>query len=166
MKPPKLTYEQLDQLPVSYERIVPLEWQDENEHMNFRYYFELLNDGGMSAFRQIGFTEDYPTQRRIGVFDREYHVHFVNEVLIGHEVSVRVRFVARGEKQLHYLIFVVNETTRTLAAMFECITTFVDLNERRSTAVPAEIVQRMDALLAEQQALNWAAPLCGVMEPR
>jgi acyl-CoA thioester hydrolase len=163
MKPPMIAYEALAALPVMHQTVIPPEYEDENGHMNFRWYFELFNEGGMTAFAQLGFTADFPRIQRVGVFDLEYHVHFVSEVLIGDTASVRVRMVGRSEKRMHYLVFIVNDTRQTLAAMFECVSTFADLNARRSTAMPDVVRERVDGVIAEHSALAWEAPTCGVM---
>lgn len=163
MKPPKLTYDQLNMLPPFYTVTIPPEYEDENGHMNFRWYFELFNEGALNAFADMGITMQLPQERKIGIFDMEYHVHFINEVLIGDQVSVRFRMVGRSEKRVHCLVFIVNETRQQLAAMFECVSTFVSIEERRTVSIPDDICPKVDARLAEHTALDWAAPVCGVM---
>jgi acyl-CoA thioester hydrolase len=60
-------------------------------------------------------------------------------------------------------MFMVNETTGRLAAIFECVNSFADLTLRRTAPYPAEIADRMDPMLAQDAALDWPAPVCGVM---
>ena len=61
------------------------------------------------------------------------------------------------------LLFMVNETRGTLASIFECVNSFADLTVRRTAPYPDEIAARIDTLLAKHRALDWAAPVCGVM---
>jgi hypothetical protein len=64
---------------------------------------------------------------------------------------------------IHYLMFMVNESTGKVAAHFECVNALVDLQARKTTAYPAEIVARIDALLTEQNQLAWPPPVSGAM---
>ena len=64
---------------------------------------------------------------------------------------------------IHYLMFMVNESTGNIAAHFECVNALVDLQARKTTAYPAEILTRIDAMLAEQSRLAWAPPVGGAM---
>jgi hypothetical protein len=57
----------------------------------------------------------------------------------------------------------VNESTGKLAAHYECVNTLVDLQVRKTTPYPAEILTRIDAMLAEQSQLAWVSPVNGAM---
>jgi acyl-CoA thioester hydrolase len=61
------------------------------------------------------------------------------------------------------MMFMVNQTRGTLASTFECVNSFADLTERRTEPFPTEIAAKIDAMLAQHQALDWVAPACGVM---
>jgi acyl-CoA thioesterase FadM len=43
----------------------------------------------------------------------------------------------------------VNESTGKVAAHFECVNALVDLQARKTALYPAEILTRIDAMLAE-----------------
>ena len=53
--------------------------------------------------------------------------------------------------------------TGKLAAHFECVNALVDLQARRTTSYPAEILTRIDDMLAEPSQLAWAPPVSGAM---
>ncbi len=74
-----------------------------------------------------------------------------------------MRVLGRSAKRIHYMMFMVNETRGTLASTFECVNSFADLTVRRTALYPPEIAAKIDALLAQHQALHWDAPVCGVM---
>jgi acyl-CoA thioester hydrolase len=61
------------------------------------------------------------------------------------------------------MMFMVNETRGTLASTFECVNSFADLTARRTTPFPPEIGAKIDVLLTQHQALDWDAPVCGVV---
>jgi acyl-CoA thioester hydrolase len=64
---------------------------------------------------------------------------------------------------IHYLMFMVNESSGKVAAHFECVNALVDLQARKTTPYPAEILERIDAMLAEQNRLLWPPPVSGAM---
>jgi acyl-CoA thioester hydrolase len=59
--------------------------------------------------------------------------------------------------------FMINETTTQLASTFEALITHADLKIRRAAPMPAQITQKFDATLAQDETLDWAAPICGVI---
>jgi acyl-CoA thioester hydrolase len=63
------------------------------------------------------------------------------------------------------MLFMVNESKGNLAATLETLGSHADIKARRTSPYPPHIAARMDAILAEHQALDWAAPVCGVIRP-
>jgi acyl-CoA thioester hydrolase len=61
------------------------------------------------------------------------------------------------------MLFMINETTIQLASTFEALITHADLKIRRAAPMPAQIVKKFDATLAEYETLDWEAPVCGAM---
>lgn len=57
------------------------------------------------------------------------HLHYHQEVLVGHEVSSHLRLVGRTDRLLHGMAFLVNRTKDTLANTFEFALGNVDLEE-------------------------------------
>lgn len=149
-------------MPV-YRAAIPDTYRDENGHMNVRWYMHIYDEAGYPLVDKLGLTPEYHQQHGTGGFDLEHHVHYLKEVHVGDTVVVYSRLVARSAKRIHYLLFMVNETRGTLASIFECVNSFADLSERRTAPYPPNISARIDALLAQDSALDWAPPICGVM---
>jgi acyl-CoA thioester hydrolase len=78
---------------------------------------------------------------------------------------MHTRFLARSEKRIHFIHFLVNETTQTIAATLEALGTHADMKTRRTSAYPPQITEKLDAMIAEHQALTWEAPTCGILQP-
>lgn len=78
-------------------------------------------------------------------------------------VAVYSRLVARSSKRLHYLMFLVDETRGNLAAIFECIHSFADVNIRKTAPFPPEILKRIDAWLDQDARLGWPPPVSDAM---
>lgn len=64
---------------------------------------------------------------------------------------------------MHYLMFMLNETSTKLSALFECVKAFTDLRLRTMSPFPSEIALNIDAVLAAHRNLDWPAPVCGAM---
>jgi acyl-CoA thioester hydrolase len=163
MRPPIIPLEKLDTLPVVYRVTIPDHYRDMMGHMNIRWYLELYDEAGIPLFERIGLTMQHYQSSGAGGFDLEHHIHYLNEVLIGDQVAMRGRLLARSAKRLHYMLFMVNETRGLLASTFECVNSYADLRARRTAPYPAEIAAQIDAMLAEHVKLDWDAPVCGSM---
>lgn len=163
MKPPSISLEQVAELDVVYRTVIPPEYEDENGHMNMRWYLALYDEAWYPVAAQFGVTDDYRKAHQVGGFDLEHHIHYLREVMIGDEVSITVRLVNRTEKRVHYLMFMVNESRGVLASIFECVNSFGDMAARRTVPFPPEIAAAIDEMLARHQALAWEPPVCGVM---
>jgi acyl-CoA thioester hydrolase len=163
MKPPAIPLEKITALDPIYRVTIPPEYQDENGHMNVRWYLHIFDDAGYQMVASMGLTPEFHEKYGTGGFDLEHHIHYLNEVHIGDEVVVYLRLINRSAKRIHYLMFMVNETRGTLASIFECVNSFADLKARRTAPYPDEIAAKIDGLLARHQALEWQAPVCGVI---
>lgn len=164
MKPEKISVEEITQLrPLCLRRTIPEAYLDLNNHMNMRWYVALFDDAGDTLHDHLGLTREFRSASGAGTMDLEHHTWFINEVAAGSKICVYTRMVARSAKMIHYLMFMVNESTGKVAARFECVNALVDLQARKTTPYPAEILTRIDALLAEQSQLGWAPPVSGAM---
>jgi acyl-CoA thioester hydrolase len=164
MKPPALAIESILALqPPSFRIVVPGSWADSNGHMNIRWYVAVFDDAGDELHARIGLTPEFHRQRGTGTFDLEHHTHFLNEVMPGDSIAVYSRLVARSPKRVHHLMFLVNETRGNLAAIFECMNSFMDLKVRKTAPFPAEILARIDAWLDRDSRLDWPPPVSGAM---
>ena len=164
MKPSLISVEDISALrPLCLRRTVPREYLDLNNHMNMRWYVALFDDAGDTLHDHLGLTREFRRSTGTGTMDLEHHTWFINEVMAGNQIAIYTRMVARSAKMIHYLMFMVNESTGKVAAHFECVNALVDLEARKTTPYPAEIVERIDAMLAEQSQFAWAAPVSGAM---
>jgi acyl-CoA thioester hydrolase len=164
MKPEQIPGEQISLLrPVCLRRTIPTEYLDLNHHMNMRWYVALFDDAGDTLHDHLGLTREFRQASGTGTMDLEHHTWFINEVMAGSQIGVYARMVARSAKMIHYLMFMVNESTGKVAAHFECVNALVDLRARKTAPYPAEILARIDAMLAEQSRLAWAPPISGAM---
>jgi acyl-CoA thioester hydrolase len=163
MRPTFPTVEQIQQLPLLMRKQIPSEYLDINGHMNIQHYLGLYDEAGWDYFVELGMDEAYFTQQRNGVFDLEHHLHYLAEVHADDIVAIYGRLLARTNKRIHGMWFMVNETQGMLANTFEFVSTHADLDARSTSAFPEDIAGKVDTMIAEHQELEWKAPICGVM---
>ncbi|MBL8119595.1 MAG: thioesterase family protein [Anaerolineae bacterium] len=163
MRPPQISLDLIQALPMVYRAAVPEHYRDLMGHMNIRYYLEIYDEAGIPLFERIGLSEAHYRANQAGGFDLEHHIHYLNEVHIGDEVLLYARLLDRSAKRLHYMLFMVNQTRGLLASTFECVNSYADLRVRRTAPYPPAIAAQIDSLLDEHTRLAWAAPTCGSM---
>lgn len=159
------TYEQVLELPATSEQRVPVEFLDENDHMNISHYFQMCARAMGDFCTTVGIGDDYPTRRGSMVFTAEQHLRYLAEVRVDEDLSVHVRPIERSAKALLAMAFLANRTTRRVACTFEASLVHVDMQTRRPSDLPDDIARTIDAVLTEN-VFDWAAPVCGVMGVR
>jgi acyl-CoA thioester hydrolase len=154
----------LETLPVYHRKTIPFDYQDLMGHMNIRWYFDLFARSGRKFFKSHGLDENYFKGGKFGVFALKHFIQYFAEVRVGQEVAIHARLIARSDKRFHFMQFMINETTTQLASTFEALITHADLKIRRSAPMPAQIVKKLDATLAQQEFLDWEAPISGAIK--
>ena len=163
MRSPAIALDQLASLPVVYRAVIPPAYEDQNGHMNMRWYLAVYDEAGDAMYPMLGLTAEYFASSGMGGFDLEHHLWYPAEVGIGDSVVIRARILARSAKLMHYMMFLVNETRGVLSSLFECVHAHADLRQRRTAPFPSPVAARIDALIAAHCALTWPAPVSGAM---
>jgi len=163
MRLPFPTVENVLQLPCLLERRAPPEWQDENGHVNIKYYMQLYCEAGWPMMERIGLDKEYFRRRRQGFFDLEHHLFYLAEIHVGDLLSVHVRFIGSTEKRFHAMMFALNRSRDRLASTMEFVTSGADLQTRRSAPYPTDVARAIADLVRKDSAPSWPAPVCGVM---
>ncbi|MCU0990484.1 MAG: thioesterase family protein [Xanthomonadales bacterium] len=157
--------EQLRELPVQLDCVIPPEWEDRNGHVNVQFYLALFELGGWKVLEEAGVDEVWFRRHAYSFFDLEHHLHYLAEIRVGERVTTYNRVVGRSEKRFHGMYYIVNETRGCLAGTIEYISNGVDMNLRRTASMPEELSRALDRLHAAHQRLSWAPRLCGLMKP-
>jgi acyl-CoA thioester hydrolase len=159
----QIPVEKITQLPVLHRTTIGDEHLDAMGHMNVRHYLGIFDDAGWKFFESFGMTMDYYQDHTAGAFALAQHIRYLAEVRKGETVVIHGRIVARSERRVHFIYFMVNETTGKLAATMEGMGSHADLTTRRTSPYPPEIAEKIDVLVAEHDQLDWDAPLSGAM---
>ena len=164
MKPPPIALGKILALePACLHMTVPEAYRDENGHMNVRWYATIFDEAGDTLHARLGLTPEFHRTHRTGTMDLENHFNYLHEIRAGDRLAIFSRIVANSAKRMQYLMFMVNDTTGSLSAIFECINAFADLKLRKTAPFPPEIATKIEAGVAASAALDWPPPACGMM---
>ena len=155
--------QQLRELPVQLDTVIPPEWEDRNGHVNVQFYLTLFELGGWRILDESGFDEAWLRRNRYSFFDLEHHLNYLAEIRVGDRVTTYNRLVDKSAKCFHGLYLIFNETSARLACVLEYISAGVDMTTRRTAPMPLELTAALDQLYAEHEKLSWPPPLCGIM---
>lgn len=155
------TVDQVRELPELVRYVVPATWEDLNGHVNVQHYTALYDMAGYPFMDMMGISAEYVRDSRVGMFDLEHHIWFLDEMHVGDVVTGHACLVARGPKRVLSVMFIIDETRNRLASVLEVISTTADLDARRTIAIPEPLALRIDELIAEQNSRSWKAPTSG-----
>ena len=153
----------MEALPLYHRETIPADYLDIMGHMNIRWYFDLFAKSGRKFFAFYGLDDDYFRGGKFGVFTLKQFIQYFAEVRVGQTVAIHTRLIGRSEKRFQFMHFMINETTSRLASTFETLITHADLKLRLAAPMPAQIAEKFDATLSEDETLDWEAPVCGAM---
>ncbi len=157
--------ESITKLPETNCITIPESYLDEMGHMNIQWYFSIFDRAAWRAFDLFGADLAAMQAEQMGVFALEQHIRYLAEVRVGQTVRVYSRFLARNAKRLHFIHFMINEDRQLLSSVLEGTGMSIDMQTRRSAPWSPALLPRLDALIAEHQALDWEAPVCGAIYP-
>ena len=132
--------------------IVEPEWIDFNDHMSSAEYARLFHPNTGALFRRIGISPDYIRTRRLTVFQREFRLSYERELRLGEQIEIRSFLVAHDAKRIHHAHELWHREKGFRAAFVEYMSLHVDMETRRLTPFPEDVMERLDAL-----ALSFAA---------
>ena len=152
-------------LPHVLSEKIPEDYIDLMGHMNIYYYVKLFNQAALNFFVSFGLNEAYLEKTHSAAFALEQHLRYLKEVREGDLVHIYLRALARSDKAIHYMLFMVHDKDKSLAATSEMVSVYIDKNTRTTTYFPEVILEQIDPILSEHISLGWDAPVCGVMGP-
>ena len=153
----------VQQLPETFSRTIPEDYLDSMGHMNVMWYTHLFSMGFVGLMKLFGVTDVFDGRHDSGSFALESHIRYLSEVRVGQTIRIHSRMIGRSDKRFHVLHFMTNDDKQDVSATLEIVSSFVSLSQRRTAPVPPQLADPMDRLVAESQAMKWAAPVCGIM---
>ena len=144
--------------------VVKPEWIDINGHMNVAYYvlaFDLAVD---ALWARLGITEEHIATTGGSTFAVESHVTYKRELRVGEPYRVAAQIIAYDAKREHQFQRMYHAGENYLAATAEWMNLYVDLQTRRVTRWPQNILAGF-ASFAELQ-LDATVPMEGGKQMR
>lgn len=160
------TIDDVSALGTALALVAPAEFEDGNGHVNVTHYYRLHMEAADAAFSDLGFDDAYRERTGHSVFSVEHHIRFLDESLVGDELSVHLRILGAGPKTIHAQTILVNRSRGTVANTLEFLELHVDLGTRRTTPMPGALAEPLNAMAAAHAALPWSLPLAGPLGVR
>ena len=123
-------------------------WIDYNGHMNMAYYLVLFDRTLDQAFGLVGLGPDYVETRRASTFTAEAYTAYRRELTLEDAVRVTLQLVGHDEKRLHAYLEIRHADEGWVAATCEVLALHVDLDARRVTRFPDDILANLAAMRA------------------
>ena len=155
-------YEQVRTLPVILRASVPEEHEDANGHLNVTGYMALHDRAAWNWLGDLAL-DPRTSGRPFGIMDLEHHLRYVAELHVGDQVAVHAQLLARAERRVHGLWYIVDETAQRLANTLEFVSVHVDLEQRRAVAFDRATAEALDRQV-EDGRRDWRAPVSGTMD--
>lgn len=147
------------------QKVIPTDYLDAMGHMNIRWYMALYDDAVWPFFASFGMDETYFYERRGGAFALKHFIQYLAEVYAGDRISIYGRLLGYSDKRIHFMSFMVDDTQERLASTIEVLGAHTDMDTRRLSPFPPDIVLKLGRLLDEHANLPWEAPTSGVIRP-
>jgi len=132
---------------------VESQWTDYNGHLNMAYYAVLFDRAADELINEWGCGADYIKAKNCSTFVLEAHISYANELKAGEKVRIENRIIGYDQKRVHYVQQMFRAESLYLACVLEGILSHVDLETRRTSAFPPEILAKIEAMAKAQATL-------------
>jgi acyl-CoA thioester hydrolase len=123
-------------------------WIDYNGHLNMAYYHVLFDRAIEEGFTIVGLGEDYVEERRASYFAAEMHVLYRRELKAHDEVRATLQLIDYDEKRLHFYMELRHASESWIAASCEHLALHVDMETRKVTPFPDDILRNLAVMKA------------------
>jgi acyl-CoA thioester hydrolase len=135
-------------------RVMDIEkdWIDYNGHLNMAYYNVLFDRCSDDAFEVMGLGPNYARERKLTIYTAEVHVCYVQELHLGHKVTVTFQLLDHDEKRLR-AYQEIRHVDGWLAATSEQLALHVDMTGPKVAPFPPDIQAKIEAMRATHAGL-------------
>ena len=134
MRPPAISLDLLAPLPEVYRAVIPAAYEDRNGHMNVPWYLALYDEAGDAMYPCSG-SPRITTRRRAWAASISSTTSGMRpRCALG--IRWRSARILREARNMHYMMFMANETRGVLSSIFECVHGHADLSVRRTAPFP------------------------------
>lgn len=144
-----------------YSTPVRPEWIDYNGHMHEAYYVLVFGNTTDAFLDLIGMDAGYRARTKTSLYTVEGHIAFMEEVPLGTMLRVATTLIAADAKRVHLFHEMRRESDGAKLATYELMTLHVDQSGPRVTAMPAAILNKVNAIAGDHASLAAALPQTG-----
>ena len=138
---------EFDPVPLrSATRKVLPEWIDYNGHMNVAFYIKAIDTSLDDAFDELGIGAALVKSHRMGPMALVNQIHYLDEMFEGQEFNCDVQVLDADHKRMHLFVKMNHLAKGTIAATYETLSMNVDLEARKSTPYPDDVLPTIMAL--------------------
>ena len=130
-----------------YSSPVEPEWVDYNGHMTESAFLLAAGWGSDALYRYIGIDEQYRAGGE-SFYTVETHIGFLREATVDQRLGIDTFVLGVDEKRLHFVHVINDADTRATLATLEQMVVHVDAEAGRSSPIPPEIKNALDAIAA------------------
>ena len=132
---------------ITYQGVVYPWHCDHMGHMNVMWYVGKFDEATWQLFARLGLTPAYLRDRQRGMAAVEQHLEYKRELMAGATVTVYSTVIEIREKVLRFSHVMTDSVSGEIAATTELTAVHMDAVARKATAFPAEIRERIFALI-------------------
>jgi len=142
------------ELPITIERVIPVDWTDYNGHMNDSRYCDVFSTAADALMMMVGANQEYITAGH-SYFTVDLQISYLQECHAGDAIKVRSRIVlADGKKlKLEHQMLTADEHETVLASC-EQFLLHVSLTTRQSCEPVSPVAQQLTVMAEEHAALS------------
>jgi acyl-CoA thioester hydrolase len=131
------------------------EWIDVNNHMNVAFYVLAFDRGVDTLWSRFGITDEYIREQKKSTFAVETHVTYQRELQLAEPYIVTSQLLAFDEKRIHQFMRLYHAENQYLSATAEWMNLHVDLNNRRVSPWPSDILENIREFAESQRSRSW-----------
>jgi acyl-CoA thioester hydrolase len=128
-------------------------WIDYNGHLNMAYYNVLFDRAVDEVYELLSLGLSYVKEQKCSTFTAEVHVRYLRELLVDAPVRVTFHLLDFDHKRLHYFEQLYHADEGWLSATSENMALNVDMAAKKTTAFPADVMERLRAMRAAHHKL-------------
>lgn len=118
-------------------------WIDYNGHMNLAYYVLAFDKATDDLYDHLGIGLGYRRVTNTSMFTLAINVDYLREVFAGDHLRISTLILDSDSKRLRYFHQMFQGKSDQLVATNECVAIHVNMNGRRSTPFPADVMARI-----------------------
>ncbi len=132
------------------------DWIDYNNHLNMAFYSWIFDRGVDYVYDHLGIGAEYTRTGAGSCFTMEVHINYLQELSLDDEVEVHFQVLDYDHKRIHFFEQMFHREKGFLSATSEQIGMHVDMNTRRSSPFPEEVLPGLEALYESHKNLRRA----------